>query len=66
MEPQQDNTQTNWFLAFLTGAFAWIEQSTADELYNWIFRGMTLLSLALIIIINWKKAWLTLFPKKVK
>jgi uncharacterized membrane protein HdeD (DUF308 family) len=68
MEHSQDHTENNtlinWILSGLIGFFTLIESASADELYTWTFRTLTLFSLILMIIINWKKAWHTLFPKK--
>lgn len=61
------NTNTNdasvWslILTFLAGIFTVIEQSSADDIYKWIFRILTLVSLILMIIINWKKAYAIVF-----
>ena len=60
----ENNTLTNWVLSALIGFFTLIESATADEIYTWLFRTLTLISLILMIVINWKKAWHTLFPKK--
>lgn len=60
----QNNTLTNWILSALIGFFTLVETASADQIYTWTFRGLTLISLILMIIINWKKAWHTLFPKK--
>lgn len=62
----QNNTLVNWILSGLIGFFTLIESASADEIYTWVFRGLTIVSLILMIIINWKKAWNTLFPKKEK
>lgn len=62
----ENNTLTNWVLSALIGFFTLIESATADEIYIWLFRTLTIVSLTLMIIINWKKAWNTLFPKKQK
>lgn len=61
-----DNTFYNWILSALVAFFYMIETASPDAIYTWVFRGLTLLSLILMIIINWKKAWHTLFPKKEK
>ena len=65
-EQTENNTLVNWLLSGLIGFFTLIESASADEIYTWFFRGLTLISLILMIIINWKKAWHTLFPKKEK
>ena len=62
----ENNTLVNWILSGLIGFFTLIESASADEIYTWVFRGLTIVSLILMIIINWKKAWNTLFPKKEK
>jgi len=70
MEHSNENTENstiiNWILSGLIGFFTLIESATADEIYTWTFRSLTLFSLILMIIINWKKAWHILFPKKEK
>lgn len=64
MEHQnENNTFLNTVLLFFTGICTLIEQSSAEQIYTWIFRGLSLLSLTLIIIINWRKAWQTIFTK---
>lgn len=60
----ENNTLINWILSGLIGFFTLIESASADQIYTWIFRGLTIISLMLMIIINWKKAWNTLFPKQ--
>lgn len=59
-----NHTSLNIILLFFTGIFKILEESSAEEIYTWVFRFFSLLSLFLIIIINWKKAWITIFPKK--
>lgn len=61
---QTDHSLINWILSFFTAFFALLERSSADDIYNWTFRVLSLISVSLIIIINWKKAYRTLFPKK--
>lgn len=61
-----NNSPINWLLSILIGIFTIIEQSSADDIYKWFFRALSLISLMLIIIINWKKAMLVLFPNKNK
>lgn len=62
----ENNTPINWFLSIMIGVFTVIETASADQIYTWTLRGLTLISLTLMIIINWKKAWQTLFPKNKK
>lgn len=62
-QTEHNNTFINWCLSILVACFTWIETSSADQLYTWIFRGLTLISLVLIIIINFPKAFYTIFPK---
>ena len=45
----------NTILFGLAGVFSIIQQSSADQIYTWTFRGLSLVSILLIIIINWNK-----------
>jgi len=60
-----DNTY-NWILSALIGFFTFIESCSPENVYTWLFRALTIISLVLMIIINWKKAWHTIFPNKDK
>ena len=54
---QNNNTFFNWLLAICAGMFKYISDCSAEEIYTWIFRALTLVSISLIIIINIPKAW---------
>lgn len=47
-------------LSLVLYAFSWIafwlQANTADMIWTWIWRGLSLISLILIIYINWNKA----------
>lgn len=58
---ETNNTALNWFLTFCVGVFTLVEESSADQIYTWIFRVLSLFSLILIIIINWNKAMKVIF-----
>lgn len=60
----QNDSLLNWMLSGFVAFFYLLENASADEIYTWTFRTLTLISLVLMIIINWKKAWNILFPKR--
>lgn len=67
MEHQtENNTILNTILIFITTICTALEKSSAEQIYTWIFRCLSLVSLMLIIVINWKKAMQILFPNDKK
>jgi hypothetical protein len=38
------------------GFFTWLEHFTADDLYTWSLRALTVISVSITIFINWNKA----------
>lgn len=46
----------NMALLLLTGLLHWAQYITADSVYTWVFRGLSLLSVCIVIYINWPKA----------
>lgn len=67
MEPNHDtqnNTAINWILYIFMAICTYIESCSAEKIYIWSFRSLTLVSLVLIIIINFPKAKQTIFPPK--
>lgn len=61
-----NHSAVNWFLSLLAGFCTLIERASADDIYMWVFRILTLISISLMIIINWDKAMSKLFKKKIK
>ena len=61
-----NHSAVNWFLSLLAGFCTVIERASADDIYQWAFRILTLISISLMIIINWEKAMSKLFKKKIK
>ena len=60
-----DNTTFfNWLFSGLAAFFTMLETSSPDQIYTWIFRVLTLISISLIIVINWEKAMNVLFKNK--
>lgn len=59
MDHTNDNNNTflNWCLSICVGLFAYIESLTFDEMYNYLFKTLTIISVTLIVIINLPKAW---------
>lgn len=46
----------NLILFFLVGVFDTLQELTADDVYKWLFRGLSTVSLCIIIYINYHKA----------
>lgn len=46
----------NLILFVLTGLFHGLQAFSPDDIYTWTFRILTLISLSLVIYINWDKA----------
>ena len=63
-QTEHNNTAINWLLYIFMAICTYIESCSAEAIYTWVFRGLTLVSLILIIIINFPKAKQTLFPPK--
>lgn len=59
----ENHSVLNTILLLFTGLFTMLERASAEEIYTWTFRFLSLISLILIIIINWKKAMQILFKK---
>lgn len=47
---------TSIVLYVLSWLFFLLDSFTADQIWTWVWRGLSLVSLALIIYINWSKA----------
>lgn len=61
-----DHPPVYTFLLLICGGFFhFIQTATADTLYIWAFRALTIISLSLVIYINWNKA-LEIFKSKRK
>lgn len=54
--PQHPNFMINAFLFLVVFVFDFMQAITADEAYKWIWRGLSIISLMLIIYINGHKA----------
>ncbi len=46
----------SFILYALSWLFMYFQSISADEIWTWVWRGLSLLSLLLIIYINWSKA----------
>jgi len=73
MEHATSQSEHNVFHNFLSAvlfAIAWIfeglQSLSGEDIYNIIFRGLSIVSVSIIIVINWPKAKEVLFKKKSK
>lgn len=59
MESNHEDTSSMNFSTFIcwicSGLFYGLQQVTAEDLYTFIFRLLSLISVAMVIIINWPK-----------
>ena len=56
--------QHNFILFLIAGLFKIGEELSADSIYQWIFRILSLISVMIVIYINWDKAKQTYLKKK--
>lgn len=66
MEVNQDGGNANSKLAIIALCFKVIGEMSINQAANYILTFLSILSVSLIIIINWKKAMDVLFKKKRK
>lgn len=74
MPPVDDNSNntaighpaTSAILYVLSWLFVYFQSVSADEIWTWVWRGLSLISLLLIIYINWDKAVIIFKARKVK
>lgn len=59
-----NNTFANYLLYVFTALCYVIQHASAEQIYTWTFRVLSLISVILIIIINMPKAWQTIFKRK--
>lgn len=57
---------TSAILYVLSWLFVYFQAVSADEIWTWIWRGLSLVSLLLIIYINWDKAMTIFKSNKTK
>jgi len=64
MHSHIDNTYNNLILAFFVFAFKVLAVLSMLESLNLLLTILSIISVSLLIVINFKKAWRTIFKKK--